>query len=177
MIINPSEIRALIHVATRRTGTPVHDEDLEQDVALHALEAFQRLHEVTHPRGLLMKIVHDSVRDYWRRKRSSEELATIDERFISHAPAFESNLDHKRRLELLRRSLDRLPAAKRRLLELFYVKGQSIPEIAALQGRSISAVKMELARSRQLLARIFFLLLNKKCSPSAARVDILSRKG
>jgi len=167
MIFNPSDIRTLIHVATKRTGTPVHDEDLEQEVALRALEAFRRLNKVTHPRALLMKIVRDTVRDHWRRKRSSEELAGIDEKFIAHVPAFESNLDQQRRVELLRRALTRLPPAKRRLLELFYINDQSIPQIAALQDRSVSAVKMELARSRQSLSRIFHSMLNKRnrCNP------------
>ena len=166
MIFNPSEIRALIHHATRRTGTPVHDEDLEQDVALRALEASQRLQEITHPRALLIKIVRDSVRDYWRRKRTTEELAAVDERFIADVPAFESKLDHNRRLEVLRRALNQLPPPKRRLLELFYLNDQSIPEIAAIQGRSISAVKMELARSRRSLSRIFFSISNKQPSRS-----------
>ena len=162
IFFGPSEIRTLIHVATKRTGTPLHDEDLEQEVALHALEAFQRLDEVTHPRALLMKIVHDAVRDHWRRRRSSEDLADIDERFISHMPAFESDLDHRRRVELLRRALGRLPAGKRTLLKLFYVHDHSIPEIATLQGRSISAVKMELVRSRRSLYRIVRFLADKK---------------
>src|SRR5439155_686414 len=125
MIFNPSDIRALIHMATRRTGAPVHDEDLEQDIAVHVIEAFQRLRNVAHPRGLLIKIVQDSVRDYWRRKRSPEDLGNIDERFISQAPEFETNLDQQRRLELLHRALDRLPATKRTLLELFYLKDHS----------------------------------------------------
>src|SRR5262245_48115152 len=158
MFFDPAEIRALIHVATKRTGTPVHDEDLEQDVVLHALEAFQRLRQVAYPRALLMKIVSDSVRDYWRRKRSLEDLAAIDERFVSHVPPLESNLDQERRLDQLRRALDRLPAAKRRLLELFYIGDHSIPQIAAMQGRSISAVKMDLARSRRSLSRIFLTI-------------------
>ena len=157
----PSEIRTLIHVATKRTGTPVHDEDLEQDIALHVLEAFQRLNEVTHPRALLIKIVRDAVRDHWRRRRSSEELDAVDERFISHVPAFESSLDQQRRLELLHRALNKLAPAKRTLLELFYLNDYSIPEIAALQKRSISAVKMELARSRRSLSRIFHSMLNQ----------------
>ena len=167
MIFNPSDIRTLVHVATKRTGTPVYDEDLEQEVALRALEAFRRLNKVTHPRALLMKIVCDTVRDHWRRKRSSEELAGIDEKFIAHVPAFESNLDQQRRVELLRRALTRLPPAKRRLLELFYINDQSIPQIAALQDRSVSAVKMELARSRQSLSRIIHSMLNKRnrCNP------------
>jgi RNA polymerase sigma-70 factor (ECF subfamily) len=162
MIFSPSEIRTLIHVATKRTGTPLHDEDLEQDVALRAIEAFRRLHEVSHPRALLMKIVEDVVSDHWRRRRSSEELAGIDERFICDVPALESKLDQDRRLELLRRGLDRLPAPKRTLLELFYLNDRSISEIAELQGRSISAVKMELARSRRSLARIVQILSDKK---------------
>ena len=161
MIFNPSDIRILIHMATRRTGTPVHDEDLEQDVALHVIEAFHRLRDVTHPRGLLTKIVRDAVHDYWRRRRSAEDLEGIDERFISHAPEFESGLDHQRRLELLRKALERLPAPKRTLLELFYLKDHSISEIAILQERSVSAIKMELTRSRRSLSRIFALLARK----------------
>ena len=162
MIFTPSEIRTLIHVTTKKTGTPVHDEDLEQDVALHALEAFQRLTDVTHPRGLLAKIVRDTVRDYWRRRRSAGDLATVEERFISDAPAFEKKLDDQRRVEILRRALDCLPSAKRTLIDLFYVRDQSIGQIAASQGRSISAVKMELARSRRSLSRIYFRLANQR---------------
>ncbi len=169
MKFDTSEIRTLIHVATKRTGTPVHDEDLEQDVALRAVEAFQRLDEITHPRALLTKIVYDSVRDYWRRKRSSGELTNIDERVIFHAPAVEFTLDRDRQLKLLRRALSRLPASKRMLLELFYTDERSIPEIAELQRRSISAVKMDLARSRRLLARIFRQLADKK--PRISRVS------
>ena len=89
MNLNPVEIRALVHIATKCTGTPIHDEDLEQDIALHALEALQRLPKVTHPRALLMKIVRDAVRDYWRRRRSSEDLEGLEERFIAQMPQFE----------------------------------------------------------------------------------------
>ena len=154
MKFDPSKIRALIHVATKRTGTPVHDEDLEQDVALRAVEAFHRIDEVLYPGALLMKIVYDTVRDHWRRRRPCEDLDGIEERFVAHRPAFESNLDRERRIVQLRRALDRLPPGKRALLESFYVDDQSIPEIAQAQGRSVSAVKMELVRTRRLLARI-----------------------
>ena len=154
MNFDPAEIRGMIHVATRKTGTPLHDEDLEQDVALHAVEAFRRLDEITHPKALLTKIVLDAVRDHWRRRRSAEDLDGIDERFVSHVPTFESDLDRERRAEVLRRALARLPASKRALLELFYIEDHSIPEIAAMQGRSVSAVKMDLARSRRALEKI-----------------------
>jgi DNA-directed RNA polymerase specialized sigma24 family protein len=77
-------------------------------------------------------------------------------------PSFESNLDQQRRVELLRRALTQLPAAKRTLLELFYINDHSIPQIAALQDRSVSAVKMELARSRRSLSRIIHSMLNQR---------------
>jgi RNA polymerase sigma factor (sigma-70 family) len=162
MNLNPVEIRALIHFATKRTGSPLHDEDLEQDIAVHALEAFQRLKQVTHPRALLMKIVRDAVRDRWRRRRLSEDLEAIDQRFISHKPEFEFDLDWRRQVELLRRALNELSEPKRILLDFFYMRDYSIPQIAKIQDRSISAVKMDLARSRRSLAGIIRTLATKK---------------
>lgn len=162
MNLNLADIRTMVHVVTRRTGTPVHDEDLEQEVALHAVTAFRRLDHVAHPRGLLMKIVHDTVRDYWRRRHSFEDLDSIDERFLAHIPDFELGIDVRRRLELLDRARGFLPQHKRTLLELFYTHDYSIPEIAQLHGKSISAIKMELLRCRQALARIVRLLATKK---------------
>src|SRR5207244_2626112 len=162
MNLNPVEIRALVHMATKRTGTPLHDEDLEQDIALHALEALQRLPKVTHPRALLMKIVRDAVRDYWRRRRSSEDLEGLGERFIAQMPQFEFDLDGQRQIELLRSALDRLSKSKRAVLELFHLRDYSIRQIAKIQQRSVSAVKMDLVRSRQSLARIVRILTIKK---------------
>lgn len=162
MNLNLADIRTMVHVVTKRTGTPVRDEDLEQEVALHAVTAFRRLGHVSHPRGLLMKIVHDTVRDHWRRRHSFEHIDSVDERFIAKLPEFEDKIDLRRRLDLLERALTFLPPCKRRLMELFYTHDHSIPEIAGLQGKSISAIKMELLRSRQALARIVRLLATKK---------------
>ena len=157
-----ADIRTLLRVATRRTGFPVRDEDLEQEIALHALCAFRRLGHVSHPRALLMKIVQDKVHDYWRRRHSFEHLDSVNERLISSSPQLEVAIDARRRLDLLDRALTRLPPDKRVLMELFYESELSIPEIAKLQNKSVSAVKMELRRSRQALGRIIRLLATKK---------------
>src|SRR5215470_13039659 len=95
MKINPADIRSLIHFVTRRTGPPLHDEDLEQDVAVRALEAVHRLKQIAYPKALLMKIVRDTVRDHWRRRRTLEGLSEIDERFLAHMPQFESEVDRR----------------------------------------------------------------------------------
>ena len=162
MNLNPAEIRTLVHVATKYTGSPVHDEDLEQDIALRALEALRRLEHITHPRALLMKIVRDAVRDRWRRRRLLEHLDGIDPRFISYQPEFEFDLDSSRRLELLRSAWNQLSEPRRAVLALFYMHDYSISQIAGIQKKSISAVKMDLARSRRCLAGIVHTLTTKK---------------
>lgn len=154
MNITPSQIRTMVRIITQRTGTPLHDEDLEQEAALKAVAAFQRARKVEHPQAFLMKIVQDTVRDHWRRRRPSEDLDSVDERFVSHAPALEDEIDSARRRKLLHEALRFLSPSKRTVLDLFYEHDYSIPEIARLQGRSISAVKMDLLRARRELARM-----------------------
>jgi RNA polymerase sigma-70 factor (ECF subfamily) len=152
MIVDPAEVRELIRIATTRTGSPVFDEDLIQDVSLRALEAFRRTGQVAHPRAFLMKIVCDTVRDHWRRKRVWEDLDSIDERLVCFRPQFEEELDRQRRTLTLHAALAHLDATKRRLLHLFYEEDLSVSQIARLQNSSVSAVKMQLFRARRQLA-------------------------
>jgi RNA polymerase sigma factor (sigma-70 family) len=154
MKIDPCEIELLVRIATQRTGRPVHDEDLHQEATLNVVEAFQKQIEIKYPRALQRKIVWDTVCDYWRRRRTSEDLEAVDERCFAESPRFEERLDAKRRLDLLRHALTQLDVGKRTTLDLFYMQEWSIAEIARQQKKSPSAVKMELLRTRRLLARI-----------------------
>ena len=168
MIIDPCEIRLLVRIATQRTGRPLHDEDLEQDATLNAVEAFRKQFEVRYPHAFLRKIVCDTVRDHWRRRRPAEDLNTIDEARFVESPRPEENLDMQRRLASLRRGLAQLDAGKRTTLDLYYVEERSIAEIAELQKKSVSAVKMELLRSRRLLAEFVRNSGEKKAAPNGA---------
>jgi RNA polymerase sigma-70 factor, ECF subfamily len=154
MNIDPSEIRVLVRIATRRTGVPLNDEDLDQDATLKAVEAFRKQFEVRYPRAFLRKIVTDAVRDHWRKRRTTEELDAVDERHFAYIPDFEDALDRRSQAELLRRALDRLDNAKRTVVDLFYLEERSVAEIARIQRKSISAVKMDLLRARRLLVKI-----------------------
>lgn len=154
MVIDLFEVRAIVRSETKRTGVPLHDEDLEQDATLKAMEAFRRECEVRYPHAFLRKIVGDAVRDHWRRRRVGEDLDTVDEARVSVVPRFEEEMDGRRRLELLRRGLRELAASRRVTLEAFYVEECPVLEIAERQGKSVSAVKMELLRARRQLAKI-----------------------
>jgi len=60
----------------------------------------------------------------------------------------------QRRLALLRAGMAQLDPRKRTTLDLFYIEERPVSEIARLQKKSVSAVKMELLRARRLLAGI-----------------------
>jgi RNA polymerase sigma factor (sigma-70 family) len=154
MNIDPTEIRMLVRIATQQTGRPLHDEDLEQDATLRAVEAFRKQFEIRYPRAFLRKIVCDAVRDHWRRRRPAEDLDAISEKHLAECPRFEERLDLQRRVALLRRGLDQLDVGKRTTLDLYYIEEFPVSEIARLQQKSVSAVKMELLRARRLLAKI-----------------------
>jgi RNA polymerase sigma factor (sigma-70 family) len=164
MNISPAEIRALVRIETQRTGLPLHDEDLAQDAAVKAIEAFQRQFEVRYPRALLRKIVGDTVRDHWRRRRPPENLDDVQESLCAPLPSFEEELDQQRRVDLLRRGLAELDDAKRRTLGMFYEEDCRVAEIARRQEKSVSAVKMELLRTRRELRRILQRLERERSS-------------
>src|SRR5688500_6038882 len=130
MNIDPSEIRLLVRHATRRTGTPFHDEDLEQDATVKAMEAFRRQIEVRHPRAFLRKIVIDAVRDYWRKRRTTEGLDAVDDARFAHTPCLEDELDRRRREALLRQAMRKLDPQKQKILELHYDQECSVAHIA-----------------------------------------------
>jgi len=153
-MINPSEVRRLIRIVTTRTGSPVSDEDLTQEVLLHAVDAFQRVGQVDHPRAFLLKIVWDVVRDHWRRRRTLEDIDAIDEQRFSFRPQIEDELDRQRQNLLLRDAITQLPPSRQKLLHSYYEEELSIAEIADRDKRSRSAVKMELLRARRHLARM-----------------------
>jgi RNA polymerase sigma-70 factor (ECF subfamily) len=154
MNVDPADVQRLIRFATKRTGTAVFDEDLTQEACLRALDASRRVGKVDYPRAFLMKIVLDTVRDHWRRKRPTENLDDLDERFIGFTPALDLLIDRKRKLCRLHRALRQLDPAKRHTIHLFYLEGLPVREIAGFQQRTVSAVKMDLLRGRKKLAEL-----------------------
>ena len=162
MNIDESEIRMLIRMVTQRTGSPVYDDDLTQDVTLKVMEACMKRGEIRYRRAFLMKVVRDAVHDYWRRRRVVFDISTIDESRFAELPDFERDLDRRRQTDLLRKALLQMESSKRSTLELFYSSDCSIAEISRIRGKSESAIKTELMRTRRALAEIVRDLAKKK---------------
>lgn len=155
MLLTPRYARSIIWLLTKRTGSPVIDEDLAQDALLRALQAFRRTPQVQHPRAFFRKVVKDMLADHWRHHSLPLRFVPVDDTPPNvYQPRFEETLDRSRRLVRLFAALDRLTTDKRLLLECFYLNGLTIREITQRLGKSPSAIKMGLARSRQELVRM-----------------------
>jgi len=148
-ILTPEFARGVMGRLTRRTGTPVFDEDLIQEALLRGLLAFRRIPDIRYPRAFLTKIIRDLVIDDWRHGRYTRESLSEDQGSI--LPTVESDIDRQRRFTQLGRALSLLATHDREIIEMYYLHEASIAEIADTFNRSRSAVKMILLRSRRVL--------------------------
>ena len=130
-----------------RTPKAVFDDDLVGEALLRGVIAFRQTAYVTHPRAFFSKIVKDTVRDHWRRRRPWTSLESIGA--IRQVFDFEGEFDRARKLERLRAAFAKLTTHECTLMELFYFEELSIAQICAISRKSRSALKMALLRGRR----------------------------
>lgn len=148
-VLTPDFARSVVRFTTLHTGSAVFDDDLVQEALLRGLKAFRRTVHVEHPRAFFMKIVRDTVRDHWRRRRVLLlSLGSVPEGELGHVVDIEAKLDRDDKLRQIRTAMSSLASEQRVLMELFYFEEFSIPQLTVLLGKSRSALKMALLRSR-----------------------------
>src|SRR5262245_38075849 len=146
-VLTPEYARSVILFIMPHPGAAVL-EDLTQDALLHGLRAFRRVTEIQHPKALFVKIVRDTIRDYWRQHRALVPIDSINPGRMKVILNLDERLDRSKRLNQIKRTLSRLTLQERKLIELFYLEGISIIQLSAMVGKSQSAVKMSLLRGR-----------------------------
>lgn len=150
-ILTPDFARTLVRLAALRTGSALFDDDLVQEALLRGLIAFRRAIHIQYPRTFFSKIVRDAVSDHWRRRRVFLPLESIGQDALAPALDFERRLDQGRQLSRIRRALSVLSPAERELMELFYFEDVPVGKLSLMLGKSRSALKMALLRSRNKL--------------------------
>ncbi len=123
-------------------------EDLVQDVLLSAYLHFDKIekkHQLLH---YLIRAARNKSISNWRKKKYKAELLEGHaERLKSKEVSAETLLD----IQLLYRTLDKLPEKQKDALILFEVSGFSMKEIAVIQESTEGAVKTKISRGRQKL--------------------------
>ncbi len=152
-VLTPDFARSAVRFATLRTGSVVFDEDLVQDALLRGLKAFRRTAHVKYPRAFFTKIVLDTVRDHWRRRRVVISLDSLSTDEPGEIPDLEEKIDRDKRLRRVFEALKALSPHNRALIELFYLEELPLARLSVILGKSHSALKMALLRSRNEIKR------------------------
>ncbi len=131
-------------------------EELSQDVFLKAYRSLSGFEGRSRFSTWLYTIVNTTCISYLRRNRNNnllpgdEALQKMSDNNSEYSDAG-ADLDQRTRAQALERALLRMAAEERQILTLFYQSEQSVNEIAAITGLSVSNVKVKLFRGRQKL--------------------------
>jgi len=127
-------------------------EDLVQDVLLSAYQHFDKIRDKNQFKNYLIRAAKNRSISHWRKKKHQPELLEKhNDRLVSKQVSPEILLD----IELLYKTIDKLPEKQREALILFEISGFSMKEIAEIQKSSEGAIKTKISRARKRLKKLF----------------------
>lgn len=124
-------------------------QDAVHDAFLTYIQKAPRFFDVERERAWICRVTVNKCRDALRRRAVRRHLSLDDEEALSVSAA-----DDEFSVEL-RDALEKLPEKLRLATVLHYLEGLPVTEVAAITESSVSAVKMRLARAREMLKDIF----------------------
>ncbi len=143
---------AVFGFALRRLGNPTEAEDVAQDVFLQVYRSIERYEGRSSLLSWILGIArHVTLNRFSRR---SPEMTPLDEAhdLAARVASIEDSVDASRIWARCNRSLQRnVSATARHIFHLRYSHGRSVKAIARETGKSASAVKVGLMRTRRVL--------------------------
>jgi RNA polymerase sigma-70 factor, ECF subfamily len=147
------ELRPKLHrYCARMTGSVIDGEDIVQEAAVKALEAFPQAGSITNAESWLMCIAHNTALDFLRRRKRQEALRSDEDPEMVVDPV--TTADDRAIVATSLRTFMQLPVAQRSSVILMDVLGYSLDEISSILDNSIPAVKAALHRGRERLRQI-----------------------
>jgi RNA polymerase sigma-70 factor, ECF subfamily len=141
----------LFRVANSVLRSRTEAEDVVQDVFLRLLEHRLSLSTVRDMRVWLIRIAWNLALDRKRRKRPEQLDEAFAQSLASASMPADAVMEEAQRFQSVLFEIDRLPKAERHVLLLSAIEELGTPEIAAVVGRSESAVRALLSRARARL--------------------------
>jgi len=99
----------------------------------------------------LFRIARTTVIDHWRKRKDIADDGTIIDAAVSDAPALGESLDEEIAAEQLRQAVARLPRDMRSVVELRFMEGMSVRDVAAKLHLSEANVRVIQYRALQKL--------------------------
>jgi len=142
-------IRPRLHrFCARMVGSAIDGEDIAQEAALRALEAFPRQASIRNLEAWLFRIARNAALDFLRRR--NREITLLVDKEIEFVDPF---MDTERGLQAAAsfRQFMRLPPFHRAAVILMDVIGYSLAEVADILEATVPSVKAALHRGRERL--------------------------
>jgi RNA polymerase sigma-70 factor (ECF subfamily) len=127
-------------------------EDLTQEAFLAAVSELRKGRRVEAPLPWLFGIARHTLIHHYRRQQRTERPIASDELALLEAPVDDTAALTR---EQAVAALAAVPASQRAPLVLRHLDGFSVPEIAAMLGKSVEAVESLLARGRVAFRRAY----------------------
>lgn len=133
-----------------RCGSAAVAEDLTAETFLAAVDAVRRDDRTTVTMPWVIGVARHKLVDHWRRQHRDERRLRLlrDTATFTDEP-WDVHLEAMR----VRQVLEALPAQHRASLTLRYLDGLSVPEVAALLGRTVAATEALLVRAKAAFRR------------------------
>jgi RNA polymerase sigma-70 factor (ECF subfamily) len=141
----------LFRIANSVLRSRTEAEDVVQDVFIRLLEHRRSLSAVRDMRVWLIRIAWNLALDRKRRKRPEQLDETFAQSLASATMPADTAMEEAQRYQSVLREIERLPRAERHVLLLSALEELGTTEIAAVLGRSESAVRALLSRARARL--------------------------
>jgi RNA polymerase sigma-70 factor (ECF subfamily) len=141
----------LFRVAHSILRNPAESEDVVQDVFLKVIEHQRSLPAVRDMRVWLVRIAWNVALDRRRRIRPDQMDDLFAQGLVASETPADEALDEAQRITAVLREMERLPKKERQVLLLSALDELNTAEIAAIVGRSESAVRALIFRARTRL--------------------------
>ena len=133
-----------------RVGNRPDAEDLTQQVALKAIPRLRAGASVAAIRAYLFATARSVLAGFWSSRFGMPEDELRDDLWVEKSEPDTAG----EQVERVNRILDRLPANYRRLLELRFLHGYSLKEVAAEMGSTVGGVKVMQLRALRAAAKV-----------------------
>jgi RNA polymerase sigma-70 factor, ECF subfamily len=141
----------LFRIANSVLRSRTEAEDVVQDVFIRLLEQRRSLSTVRDMRAWLIRIAWNLALDRKRRRRPEQLDENFAQSLASATMPADTAMAEAQRYQSVLREIERLPRAERHVLLLSALEELGTTEIAAVLGRSESAVRALLSRARARL--------------------------
>ncbi|MEW6685503.1 MAG: sigma-70 family RNA polymerase sigma factor [Candidatus Edwardsbacteria bacterium] len=125
--------------------------DLAQETFIRAYRSLMKFKEKSEFYTWLHKIAVNLSLNFKRRKPLEESLNTIHE---MNEDILEEEINHKRRQEMIRKAVEKLPVKQRAVFVMHYYEEMPHQEIAEVMGRTVGSVKANYFQAVQKLRKM-----------------------